>query len=251
MSLESLNQAVTDRFVRLAAQPPWMIGVLLVTILVVVHAAVWLIPSVFEPLQAQSIDRLFRLRAEVSSLRPAYDGTVLLVPIDDESVEQREGYYLGRADYGQLVRNLGQAGVAAQFLDVIFAAPEAEDGDRRLAQALSEAGNVFVGMAVGASARDDGDPPVAPSPAHADVLNRQRWTDLQVRGPTDRLLRAHRYFMTFPGIAGAADGTGHIDLIPDRDGVIRRVPQLVRDGESFLPSLHLLVVSSYLGVKPA
>ena len=97
MSFDALNKYVTDRFVRLAAKPPWMIGGLLLTILVAVHAAVWLIPSVFEPLQSQSIDRLFRLRAEVQSLRPTYDATVVLVPIDDESVQRRDGYYLGRA----------------------------------------------------------------------------------------------------------------------------------------------------------
>ena len=136
MSLTSLNKYVTDRFIRLAENPPWMTGVLLGTILLSVHAAVWLIPSVFEPLQSQSMDRLFRLRADVSALRPTYDGTVFLVPIDDDSVQQREGYYLGRADYAQLVSNLQDTGVAAQFLDVIFAAPESEEGDRRLAEAV-------------------------------------------------------------------------------------------------------------------
>lgn len=251
MSLASLNKAVTDRFLWLAAKPPWMTCVLLATILLFVHALVWLVPSVFEPLQDQSIDRLFRLRAQADSLRPTYDGTVFLVPIDDDSVQKREGYYLGREDYAQLVSNLNEAGVAAQFLDVIFAAPENEEGDSRLEEALIEAGNVFVGMAAGASAHRGNSPPPTPSPDQPELLDLQRWTDVEVRGGIDGLLQASRFFMTFPRITRAARGSGTIDLIPDRDGVIRRVPLVVRDGDSLIPSLHLLVVSTFLGVEPS
>ena len=251
MSLESLKRAAKKRFARLAVNPRLMTGCLLAVILLSTHALVWLIPSVFGPLQSQSIDRLFRLRERISVVRPTYEGTVFLVTIDDDSVQRRDGFYLGRQDYAQLVQNLDRAGVATQFLDVIFAAPESEQDDRLLAEALGEAGNAFVGMAVGASARDPGHALAAPSPVHAEVLRRQRWTDVEVRGGTERLLRATRYFMTFPEVAGRARGIGHLDLIPDRDGVIRRVPLLVRDGDGFLPSMHLLVLSAFLDVEPA
>ena len=247
----ALKQAAMERLLVLVARPRTMSGLLLLVIVAAVHAAVWLVPSVFEPLHAQSIDRLFRLRAEFAGLRPTYDGTVYLVPIDDDSVQRREGFYLGRGDYGQLVENLAEAGAPAQFLDVIFAAPEPGEGDARLAQALDEAPGVYVGMAVGASA-DSGDRAFTPpSASEAAVLARSRWTEVERHGNLRGLLEATQFFMTFPGLARSADGIGHIDLSPDRDGVIRRVPLVVRDGDELLPSLHLLLLTDYLGVDPA
>lgn len=228
-----------------------MTGGLLLAILVVTHAAVWLVPSVFQPMQDQFIDRLFRLRERVPALLPDYDGTAFLVPIDDESVQRRDGFYLGREDYGRLIRNLHRAGVSAQFLDVIFAAPETEEGDRLLAEALTEADSAFVGMAIGASPHDRGESPEVPNALMAEILARQRWTDVEVLGGTEQFLKATRYFTTFPGVAATARGMGHLDLIPDRDGVMRRVPLLVRDGDGFLPSLHLLVLTTYLDIRPA
>jgi serine phosphatase RsbU (regulator of sigma subunit) len=215
----------------------------------VTHAAVWWLPSVLEPLQSQSMDRLFRLRAGFPSLRPAYDGRVFLVPIDDESAEMRESFYLGRPDYARLIDNLRRTGVVTQFLDVIFAAPEAEAADRVLEESLRDAGSAFVGMAAGATTRRVEGPIRAPSAEHQQILDAQRWYP-EVVGGTGSMLTASRYFMTFPRLAGAAKGIGHMDLIPDRDGVIRRAPVLVRDGGGFLPSLFLLAICDYLGVEP-
>lgn len=240
------TQAATDRLIAFAARPRRMTLTLLALILLAVHSAVWLVPSLFEPLQSQSIDRIFRLRAEIPALRPSYDGTVYLVPIDDDSVQLREGFYLGRGDYGQLVENLARAGAPAQFLDVIFAAPESEEGDRRLAEAIERAPGVFLGMAVGAAPQLREAPEPA-SPQHAEVLARQRW---RLQGGFEAPLQATQYFMTFPQLSSGAAGLGHIDVIPDRDGVIRRVPLVVQDGDGYLPSLHLQLMASYLGVEP-
>jgi serine phosphatase RsbU (regulator of sigma subunit)/CHASE2 domain-containing sensor protein len=239
-----------EQLARFAADPRRMIGAFLVAILLGAHAVVWLLPSVFEPLQSQVIDRLYRLRAQTSAFAATYDGTVFLVPIDDESLQQRESYYLVRQDYARLIENLGRAGVAAQFLDVIFAAPETAEGDRALADALRSAGHAYIGMAVGASTTVEALGPTAPSPAHQAILDAQRW-HLRTLGDAGSLLQAQRYFMTFPEVTAAARGSGFLDVIPDRDGTIRRVPLVVRDRDGFLPGLFLLVLCDYLGVQPS
>ncbi len=131
---------------------------------------------------------------------------------------------------------------------MIFAAPESEEGDRRLAEAVREAPSVFVGMAVGATRTPGAGAPAPVAPEEAEILERQRWRDVRVVRGGGPLLHATRYFMTFPRVAGAADGVGHLDLIPDRDGVIRRVPLLVRDGDALLPSLHVLLLADFLDV---
>lgn len=234
---------------RFAADTRVVTGVLLALIVLGTHVAVWLVPAVFEPLQDQTIDRLFRLRARIAPLVPTYDGTVFIVPIDDKSVAMRESFYLGRQDYGRLVENLHRAGTAVQFLDVIFAAPESVEGDKALAEALGEANNAYIGMAVGASNRKVTTAPSAATPELQRIIDNQRW-DVEVRGDAETMLRTDRYFMTFSQVASQAKGIGYIDIIPDRDGVFRRVPLLVRDGDSFLPSLFFLVICDYLGIGP-
>lgn len=232
--------------------PVRAMGTLVLAVLAVTSAVVLGLPSVFAPLEAQTYDRLFRLRSGVPALAPEYSGTVVHVPIDDRTLQQREGFYVGRTDFAQVIRNLGRAEVAAQFVDVIFAAPRAAEGDQALADASHDAGPVFYGMALGI--RDE-EPTDAEREEHAlpdgyrDVFERERWR-IRVRGSVDEVPWVSRYFMTFPQVASRARGSGFLDLRPDRDGVIRRAPLLARDGDRFVPSLALRVLCAYFDVPP-
>jgi len=105
---------------------------LLVAVFAFTHVLTWSLSGFFEPLGARATDRLFAARAKYPSFGPAYDGHVVHVVIDDSSIERREDFYVDREDYARLVRNLDEAGVAIQFHDVIFAAPQTEAGDRLL-----------------------------------------------------------------------------------------------------------------------
>ncbi|HWP65207.1 MAG TPA: adenylate/guanylate cyclase domain-containing protein, partial [Candidatus Limnocylindria bacterium] len=55
--------------------------------------------------------------------------------------------------------------------------------------------------------------------------------------------RVHR---PLPEFAEAAGNAGHINFLPDADGVYRRVPLVVRAGDRLVPSLSLQLVRAYL-----
>jgi adenylate cyclase len=221
---------------------------LLATVLIFAHAAHRALPELFEPLAAQVTDRLFTLRSNVAFLTPAYDDTVVHIPIDDRSLRERLDFYLDREEYARVVRNLGPA-VAAQFHDAVFAAPQTESADTALSEATAEAGNVYYGMAAGLAASATEFDRSMLDPAARDVIDRNGWT-IRVEGDRSSMLTVTRPFVTFPELSSSARGIGFLDIIPDPDGVYRRAPLLARDGDRFIPGLPLRVVCDYLGVGP-
>ena len=89
----------------------------------VAYLCFWLLPSVFETWNAQTVDQLFVLRDSSERLRPPYDTTVVHVDLDNSTIQGMKTFYLERAHFAQAVRTLAAMGVAAQAYDFIFAAP--------------------------------------------------------------------------------------------------------------------------------
>jgi adenylate cyclase len=222
---------------------------LLAAVLAATETVHRLLPEVFEPLADQVTDRLFTLRADVEGLRPFYDDVVVHVTIDDASLRERLDHYLDRAEYARLVSNLGRAGVAAQFHDSVFAAPQGSPQDEELIRATTEAGNVYYGMAAGLAPGPPSGASRQIDPGVRGVLDANRWS-VRVEGDASRIPVAARPFPTFPALTRAARGIGFLDIEADSDGVYRRTPLLARDGDRFVPSLSLRVVCDYLGVEP-
>lgn len=220
---------------------PLVTGALLAAVAFLGFAALRSFPALFEPLSFQTTDRLFELRSRFASLRPKLDEALVLITVDDSSLEQIGTFYLGREEEARLVRNLGRAGVAAQAHDVIYAAPL--PGDEALLDATAGAGNVYYGLQLGLSDRSE-------APGAAGLIpERDRWRP-RVHGDPSFLYTSARPFVTFPALAGAARGLGFLDIRVERDGVYRFAPLFGRVGDTLVPSLPLRVVCDYLGVTP-
>ena len=198
---------------------------------------------------AHTLDQLFVLRDAVTPLRPRYDDTLVHVDLDDSSVQALGTFYLNRTQYAQAVRNLTAMEVAAQMHDVIFAAPTNATDDQALIAATAAAGPLYYGLAL----RLDAGAPPAPTPSmHAAVANYLQQTTwaVTVQGDTRGFYRGTKPLLTFPPLAAAARGLGYLSLKPDRDGVFRRLPLLVRYGDAFYPSLAFRGICDYLQVAP-
>jgi adenylate cyclase len=68
------------------------------------------------------------------------------------------------------------------------------------------------------------------------------------RGKNIQFLTANGYGGNIQALQRSALGAGHFSQQPDRDGVVRRVPMLVRFEDKFYGSLSLEVVRRHLGV---
>jgi adenylate cyclase len=146
---------------------------------------------------------------------------VRIVDIDDASLARLGQWPWPRGHLAELTERLRAAGAAAIAFDVIFAEP-----DRTAPAAMLRSWRS--NDPAHALTRADATP--------ADLHRPYRTVDL---GPSPR-----PYLHTFNGAIGAlpdlqraAAGNGAITFVPDSDGVVRRVPMLLRLGEEPVPSL--------------
>ncbi len=204
--------------------------------------------GLLETWNSQVFDRFFMIRSSIGSFKPPYDGTVVHIDLNDTAIQQLKTYYVTRSQYARLIRNLAGMGVAAQAYDLIFAAGTNQADDQAIIGATREAGNVYFGMAIdlGSQSRSL---PGRIGPEIREYLDHTKWS-VKVEGDADALYTGTKPLITFPPLAEVSRGIGFLSLKTDRDGVIRRVPLLVRYGGGFYPSLPFRLVCDYLGAGP-
>src|SRR5215470_13956969 len=211
----------------------------------------WLLPTVFETWNAQTVDQLFVLRDSSERLRPPYDETVVHVDLDNSTIQGMQTFYLERAHFAQAVRTLAAMDVAAQAYDFIFAAPSKNvEEDQAFIDATREAGNVYFGLAMTLGNKER---PARQQPARAEdkrYVEQTAWS-LTVQGDPSGLYIGTDPVSTFYDLARAARGLGFLSSTADHDGILRRLPLVVRYNGAFYPSLAFRVICDYLHVPPA
>ena len=223
--------------------------VLLLGAFIAAHLCFWLLPNVFETWNSQTVDQLFILRSRSETLRPSYDSTVVHVDFNNTSIERLKNLYLNRRHFAQLVRNLKSMQVAAQVYDFIFAAKLNAQEDQELIEAIKDADHTYFGLAL--ALREAGGPasPKKVVSKGSRYVAQTRW-HVHLDGPGDRLYAGENPLITYEELANASRGLGSLSVKFDPDGVLRRVPLLVRYDNAFYPLLPLRVVCDYLQVPP-
>lgn len=205
----------------------------------------------------------FRMRAlppEVGAPRHP----VLIVDLDEASLEDIGQFPWPRATTARLLEKLIAARASVVAFDIVFAEPEANpvtrifeaapsplsastaaeletraeefSGDRLLGRMVAAEGptEVVFGTFLGSSEVSRG---VAP---------RGMVTLTPEQAANNSFYKFRSWTSVIPEIAGEA-GIGHIITLPDAlDGVIRRAPLLVQVGDELLPSLALEAARRYL-----
>ena len=141
-------------------------------------------------------------------------GTVVLVLMDQESAERlgRKKGSWSRSHMARALENLCNAGAGVIGLDMVFFAPGDEPGtDRALAAAMERCSNVVLAWYVAVEGRSE----VRPLPLFQEAMI----------------------------------GDGFVNMVPDQDGVLRKIPFLsikpVAEGVAVFPSFSLEMVRAY------
>jgi adenylate cyclase len=245
--------------------------------------------AVVQSLEGQLLDLRFQSRPP----GPVSDA-IVLVPIDDESLHKIGRWPWGRGLIAQIVQRLADAGARTIALDLLFAEPERRDvpaaaledlqrelrageqagdagqpadigarlgalldqadGDRQLARALEDAGNVILAFSIVEPAGNvilpvstggghaDGSLP-APVAAMAIRIVRQ-----QPGRPQPEPAPEPGVLAPIPALASAAAGLGqtNIPLGPDRSARLER--PVAAYGDQYLPSFALEAARQHLGI---
>lgn len=213
------------------------------------HLCFWLLPNVFEIWNAKAIDQLFMFRSSSKHFCPPYDHTIAHVDLNNTTIQRLNNHYLDRSHFAKVVSNLASMHVSAQFYDFIFVTRLNKETDQSLIDATADAGNVYLGMAF--ELWQEGKPhrKQARSPDETWYLDQTKWR-VVVEGDPRAFYVGANSLLTFPELTSASRGLGSLSVKFDRDGVLRRVPLLVRYDGAFYPLLPFRVICEYLGVPP-
>ena len=211
------------------------------------HLCFFILPNVFEPWHDQTGDYLLKAKADSASFRLPYDDSVVMVDINNTSLDDLGTYYLNRHHHARVIRNLAAMGTSVQMYDFIFGGHRNREEDQDLLQATREAANVHFGMAFQLDSSDTGVQTADTNPQIREFLQRSSWP-IPSRWRGKQFFSGRRALITLLPISVAAKGTGFLNLQPDSDGVFRRLPLLVHLGTAYYPSFSLRAACDFLDV---
>ena len=206
-------------------------------------------PAAFVRLEDATYDIVLRM---AGTTRP--DPGVVIVDVDERSLEAVGQWPWRRDVVGQLVTRLRDAGATVIALDIMFPEPDRYEmprhgaasppttPDEELARAISDA-PVVLGYGLGFDVPGTAKRPCLLHPAPLAIVEAP---GLPAHSPT---FRATAAVCNIPVIARAAERSGFLNAAPDRDGILRRVPLLAEfDGRIYV-HLALSAAAAARGVK--
>ena len=220
------------------------------------------------PVPLEVLDRKFLDFRHLIRGPLAASDQIMIVAIDETSLARLGRWPWPRARLAELIERLDAAGVAAIGFDVVLDQP-VTSVDRRALEAVLDADPQRPAGALRDVVRDqlDDDARLASAMRHSAHVALAHFFEFGGSAPPD-LLRvtaalpeltvlavaganlanvpgppvATRARLPVPTLAAAAATTGHINFVPDPDGVYRRLPIAVRVGDRLIPSLALELI---------
>lgn len=152
--------------------------------------AIGFLSGILNSWSSRASDRLF--------LPHTPDSRIVVVAIDDASINQIGRWPWSRTVHAELIKKIHDAGAKVIGYDVNFPEPSSDQDDHALADAIRSAGNVVLPIELRLGLKNGGN----------------FYNPKQVLAPISLL-------------SSAAAETGHVDELPDPDGVVRRAPLFV------------------------
>ncbi len=200
--------------------------------------------GVFDPLDLKLYDFRYFLRGE----RPASQ-SIAIVEMDDRTIAAYGTSPLPRRAIALLLSVLGRAGARAVGTDIQFIGTRDPSSDSLLASLAAEDHRQVHAIAFFPA---DESADHEPEPLALRVLEAQG-----VVAPDVPASNAGSVVLPYHDLLVSAQALGHLTVEVDPDGVIRRVPLLMRLGERVYPALSLRLAGMALGdpslpeLKPA
>jgi serine phosphatase RsbU (regulator of sigma subunit)/CHASE2 domain-containing sensor protein len=191
--------------------------------------------SLLERLENITMDLRFRARA---SQDPPADSRLLLVGIDEDSLDRFGRWPWPRERHGDLCKLLAVNDPGAVAFDLLFTEPGKPEDDAYFAESVQ----TLPCLVTGALADDE------PSSIPTDTIRTKPIRS--IHGDRKAIAGKAGALLPFPAL-GAISWMGFINSPPSEvDGVRRRVPLLYRVGEEVYPSLALQTLLLFWKIAP-
>ena len=176
-------------------------------------------PYVKEILKLKSFDML--IQQEEQSLSP----DIGIVTIDEKSIEKYGQWPWKRDVLAEVITNLRSSGAGVIVLPILFSEEDRMGGDDILAQTITDNGVVIA--QVGTSQVNKNSVPRGVAKIGNPLPYLFEWEGML--GPISKL-------------GQSASGVGVINTAPEIDGVVRRIPLIMRIGEDTYPTMAVEVI---------
>ncbi|OUW61441.1 MAG: adenylate/guanylate cyclase domain-containing protein, partial [Candidatus Pelagibacter sp. TMED203] len=191
----------------------WMMG--FVTLAVITFIGLQ-DPFVKETLRLKSFDLLAQY--EEQELSP----DIGIVTIDEASIEKYGQYPWNREVLADIIYRLRHAEVGIIVMPILFSEPDRLGGDEMFMISLHQMGVVIAQVGTNQTHKNAAPRGVA-----------------KIGDPLPWLYEWNGMLGPIPELGGAADGVGVINTAPEIDGVVRRLPLIMRVGEETYPAMAI------------
>ncbi len=175
---------------------------------------------------------------------------VAIAAIDERSLAELGRWPWSRATLARLVDRLDRLGARVIAFDLFFPEAESPQADRELARAAGSGRKVVLGTVflldreetryLGTERLDEARRAMA---AHAiGDVRRSGGVDAEFQ-----MQEPHGVLVNIPELQKSAAYAGHINVVPDADGVVRRAPLVFRQGGRYFPSFDVQAARAFLG----
>jgi len=183
-------------------------------------------PGFIQTLQLKTFDYL------ITSLEPKKSDEIVLVEFGEKSVQEYGQWPFDRRDIAATIERLRSAGAGAIVVPILFSEKDRAGGDADLAKSIA-AGGVVISQTPTAQRKT----PDAVRRGFASIGD----------DPNSWVYSWNGAISPLRSFADVAEGVGVLAATPERDGVVRRLPMLVRIGDALYPSLVLETLRAVAG----
>ena len=189
-----------------------------------------LVLRVWDPWPIETI-RLKYFDALLTAKEPVQSQSISIYNIDEDALAQGGQWPWPRQQLAELNRNFFEAGVGAVVYSALFPEEDRFGGDAEFAASMLQLPTFLSAVATTETDRQEG--------WHIGVATLGPVNENAVNYPG--------ILPNVPVLQDAAIGTGIVNTAPEVDGLVRRVPMVVRVGEALYPALGLDVLRGLAG----
>jgi transcriptional regulator with PAS, ATPase and Fis domain/CHASE2 domain-containing sensor protein len=193
-------------------------------------------PGLYQIGEWKTLDLRFQIQGKIDT-----DPRIIMVDADDTSSDYYGRWPWKRSVHSEMIKRLNESGAKTIIYDVLFADPGDSVEDNQLISATKQAGNIVLPFAISLDNKSN------------KIVNEQS-SSLKLYGIDNTFLYSNNYrtikdtILPIKPLIKVSGGLGHIAANRDQDGIIRRVPLLVKNHESLLPSLAFKGLLNYLNI---
>ena len=179
-----------------------------------------------------------RMRA-LDHLQPRH---VTIAAIDEQSLAKVGRWPWSRSVHAEIIRRLDEAGARVIAFDIFFSERESPKADTQLARVLGHSKKTVLSTVFLVDQREARYLGEFGAEAGLKAIAPQAIAEGGGREPLQKVFGV---LANIPELQASARYSGHINVLPDADGIYRRVPLVMLHGDRYFPSFDVQVARAF------